>query len=73
MKNVRYEVNETEIEVCDGSVLSYGISCIEKGMEIVSVKDISTDRKAVERLAKTCNNLDLAPSQLEEVAEDFVS
>ncbi|MBR0417482.1 MAG: hypothetical protein IJI56_06720 [Firmicutes bacterium] len=45
----------------------------KKGRTIASVEDISTDRSSVEELARICSKLDLDPSQLKDVAEDFVS
>ena len=71
-KTVYYELNEVRINVNEDVVESYGIDCKEKGRKVASVCDISTDRKAVERLAELCNELDLDPAQLEEVAEDWI-
>jgi hypothetical protein len=72
-KEIRYEVQETELSLGEETVISYGIKCTKKGRTIASVEDISTDRNSVEELARICSKLDLDPSQLKDVAEDFVS
>ena len=68
-KEIRYEVQETELSLGEETV----IKCTKKGRTIASVEDISTDRSSVEELARICSKLDLDPSQLKDVAEDFVS
>ncbi|MBO4819086.1 MAG: hypothetical protein J5528_03000 [Firmicutes bacterium] len=73
MKKIYYEIKETKIDLNEETVTSYGISCKEDGIVISSIDDISTDRDSVGRLAGLCNELELDPLQLEEVAEDFVS
>ena len=73
MRKIHYEIKETKTCVSEETVTSYGISCREDGIVISSIDDISTDRDSVGKLASLCNELDLDPSQLEEVAEDFIS
>ena len=73
MKKVFYEIKETEVKLCEETVTSYGINCREDGKVVSSIDDISTDRDSIKKLANLCNDLELDPSQLEEVAEDFVS
>ena len=72
-KEIRYEVQESRLELGEETVMSYGIKCTKKGRTVASVEDISTDRRSVEELARMCDKLDLDPAQLKDVAEDFVS
>ena len=72
-RKIRYEVREYTMEVNEETVISYGINCVSEGESIAEVADISTDRKAVEELARTCGELELDPSQLKDVAEDFLA
>jgi len=55
--------------------ISYGIAIydIDISTVIASKKDLSSDKKAVERLVNLCNQLKLSPIHLDDVAEDFLA
>lgn len=72
MKTIEYVLNETIITVSDRPAVSYGVSCLRCGTEVESVRDLSTDRALVAELIDSCNEFRLDPSQLEDVAEDFI-
>jgi len=68
-----YEISESEVTVNETTVRSYGISCRRGDEVLFFIDDLSTNRASIEVLAKKCNELQLEPSQLRDVAEDFVS
>ena len=72
MKKNMYYVLPKEMTLCEESYIGYGIATIE-GNEIRElVSDISTNRLTVKYLVDLCNDLDLDPLQINEVAEDFL-
>ncbi len=69
---ITYQVTED-----DDNKASYGIAACDsekfkEGHAITSVRDVTCDRPALERLAETCNRLQLSPIHLHEVVEDFL-
>ena len=72
-KRIRYEIKETAVCIGEEIHTGYGISCLMEGAVVKEIEDLSTDRSSVETLAKACNELELDPIQLEDVAEDFVT
>ena len=46
---------------------TYGISYADK-----EIKDISTEKKKIEKLVSLCNNLSLSPIHINDVIEDFL-
>lgn len=54
-----------------GSYVTYGIEYLGQE-ERVAVSDISLDKDEVQSLADLCNELELDPIHLLDVAEDFV-
>lgn len=72
MEKIIYVVNSTELKLGERVVTSYGISCIQDGDLLVSLTDLSSDRDGVLRLIDRCNELQLDPDQLMDVAEDFI-
>ena len=50
--------------------LQYGIVCEENGREYLTIKDISSDRETVEKLASACNAGELSANQFKDVVED---
>ena len=57
---------------------SYGIAVYADeenngaGAAIMSVHDVTADRKGIEKLISTCNCLELSPLHLQDVIEDFL-
>ena len=67
-----FEVFEEMIEADGvGRYITYGIACVCE-CERSAVSDLSLDRDKVQRLADLCNELQLDPVHLLDVAEDFV-
>ena len=67
-----FEVFEEMIEADGvGRYITYGIACVCEG-ERSAVSDLSLDRDKVQKLADLCNELQLDPVHLLDVAEDFV-
>lgn len=63
-----YYLTKSKISDEDGNIFdTYGISCNE-----ITVEDISTNKNSIERLVGLCNELDLSPTQLNDVVEDFM-
>ncbi len=71
---ITYKLSEESFESDDGdSYISFGVIAeSDKGKIIASVLDLSTERSEVERLISLCNELELDPIHLNDVAEDFV-
>ena len=72
MKSIKYVINETLVTVNEDAVISYGVSCFDNGTEIKKITDLSPVQQDVLSLVENCNELDLDPSQLTDVAEDFI-
>ncbi len=72
-EKIVYEISISKVSVNEETVDSYGICCKKGDETIALVEDISTNKDAVEKLAEICNDLELSPVQLEDVAEDFIS
>lgn len=63
-----YSVNHSTITDENGTKHdTYGISYADK-----EIKDISTEKKKVEKLVSLCNNLSLSPIHINDVIEDFL-
>lgn len=74
MKNVVYEIFDEKITTEDSkSMTSYGIRAVCDGDCVASVSDISTDANILNKMVQRCNTLKLAPEQLNEVVEDFLT
>ena len=75
MKQYDYQVIESFCEAF--GVITYGISaCTTTGGETTvckCIRDISSDRDAIARLAAQCQRLQLDPIHLLDVIEDFLS
>ena len=69
-----YTVIQDQMYLPDtGKYLTYGIHVEgSKGEELLTVSDISTDRKAVEDLAKRCTERQLHPVQMADIIEDLL-
>ena len=69
---IRYVLNE-DCHTVDGKrYIFYGITALEDGRMLLSVRDVSADRTRVEKLIETCNRLGLSPAHLGDVVEDFL-
>ena len=69
---ITYVLTE-DIHTVDGKCyIFYGISALEGGQPRISVRDVCTDRRRVERLVEDCNRLGLSPLHLRDVIEDFL-
>ena len=63
-----YSINQTTIIDENGKTIkTYGISCGNR-----TIKDISTNKKKVERLVELCNKNKLSPIHLDDVIDDFL-
>lgn len=75
MKQYDYQVIESFCE--EFGVTTYGLSVCtvidEQTAPRISIKDISSNRAAVIRLAEQCQRLQLNPIHLPDVIEDFLS
>ena len=72
----RYIVVKNQCLFEGASQIEFGISyvevCDDNIAVLSSVPNLSPDYKAVERLVNFCNDLQLDPAHLHDVAEDFV-
>ncbi len=79
MKNLTYGVTEEIHRVGGETRISYGIAAYadvsENGSAVIvaSVGDVSTQRRPLEKLVEWCNLLELSPTHLSDVVEDFLS
>ena len=73
-KHYTYSVFKEELRSEDlGTYISYGICAKDcNGKILSSVSDISTEYEEVKKLALRCEEGQLDPSQLQDVAEDFL-
>ena len=73
MKHCEYlSKSETIYDEDIGSYVSYGITVRCDGEEILTISDVSTDRKKVERLAELCNDKGLSVCHIYDVIEDIL-
>ena len=72
---ITYGITEEKYTLGDDSRVSYGIAVYDSGIStvIASVRDLSSDREAVEEHVRLCNRLELSPIHLNDVAEDFLA
>lgn len=71
-----YIVIESSGEIMDSCFISYGIALVsvdDLTTVLQTVTDLSLDKEKVRSLVEKCNELQLDPIQLEDVAEDFVA
>ncbi|MBQ6846975.1 MAG: hypothetical protein IJO61_07580 [Oscillospiraceae bacterium] len=54
-------------------ITTYGIAVCSKNDIITAIPDISTSKRKLKKLIRKCNKLKLAPEQLSDVVEDFIS
>ena len=79
IENVTYGVIEETYSIGSNKRTAYGIAAysaaeIDGTSTIVaSVRDISSDRGALEALAERLTCLELSPTHLDEVVEDFLA
>lgn len=72
--NAIYDVFEEDKEILyAGRHATFGIVVCQEnaGQEIARVSDVSTDRSAVERLARQLNRMGVSPVHFMEILEDF--
>ncbi|MBQ5890387.1 MAG: hypothetical protein IIW73_05495 [Clostridia bacterium] len=63
-----YSLTSKIIKIEEKTAVTFGISC-----GTVSIDDISTDRGEMMCLIDKCNQLQLSPTHLFEVVEDFLN
>ncbi|MBO4868762.1 MAG: hypothetical protein J5585_03520 [Clostridia bacterium] len=68
----KYVINETTVRDGDAERTWYGIDVYRGGEKIRSVYDISPDREATGRLARTCSRLGLDLIHFDDVIDDFI-
>lgn len=71
-KSIKYVLLRTIINISDQKAETYGIGCLEDGLLIRRIDDISPDGNVVEKLVSDCNELSLDPLHVEDIAEDYV-
>ena len=77
-RTVTYGLIEEKYLLGANARRSYGIAVYadEKnngaGVAIMSVHDVTADRKGIEKLISTCNRLELSPIHLSDVIDDFL-
>lgn len=64
-----YKVIKDKITVEGKEYTTYGMSYSDD----LCIKDISTDKAAVEKLVTLCNEGELDPNHLYDLAEDFIA
>ena len=73
----KYIVVQSMYKNGDSTRIGFGIAAVEEydGVTTVleSISDISSDIEPIERLVKVCNNLQLEPIHLQDVATDFLA
>ena len=72
MKNNKYSLITSTLVSEGTKVLSYGIYCTKGSRVIASYHDISINKSCVQELVLQCNKLELSPSHLFDVVEDFI-
>lgn len=63
-----YSLTSKIIEIEGKTAVTFGISC-----GTVSIDDVSTDRAEMVNFIDKCNRLELSPTHLFEVVEDFLN
>ena len=70
---LRYEVIRAFYQNPDhGEYIGYGLCVFEKEKPVLKIEDITDREEALSRLAKECTRLQLAPSHLPGIVEDFL-
>ena len=72
---ITYGITEEIYTLGNDRRVSYGIAVYDSGIStvIASIRDLSPDREAVEELVRLCNQFELSPIHLNDVAEDFLA
>ena len=65
-------MNETTVRDGEEERTWYGVDVYRDGEKIRSVCDISPDREATARLARTCSRLGLDVIHFDDVIDDFI-
>lgn len=79
MSNLTYGVTEEIRRIGDDTRISYGIAVYADaeqdgtGTIVASITDICTRRQPLEKLVEWCNLLELSPTHLRDVVDDFLS
>lgn len=79
MSRLRYAIREECCELDKEKRISYGIVAYDNDDEddvptiFASVGNITDDREALARLVELCNSLELSPTHLLDVVEDFLN
>ncbi|MBQ9807043.1 MAG: hypothetical protein IJW49_11150 [Clostridia bacterium] len=79
MSSLTYGVTEEFHRIGSNVRISYGIAVYADAETngtntiIASVYDVSTDRLPLDRLVQWCNLLELSPTHLREVIDDFLA
>ena len=75
MSSIKYSVFESSI-ICNGlAQVTYGISAEDtssRGLPIVCIQDITSDKNSLEHLVDLCNRKNLSLIHLNDVVEDFL-
>ena len=73
----KYIVVQSTYKNADSTRIGFGIAAVEEydGVTTIleSIPDLSSDIEPIERLVKVCNNLQLEPIHLQDVATDFLA
>lgn len=79
MMNVTYAVAEEKYALGEEKRISYGIVAYANAEQdgtatiVTSVRDVTSDKKRLEKLVDDCNRLELSTVHLLDVVEDFLS
>lgn len=79
MMNVTYGVTEEIYSLGISSRTSYGIAAYMDSEEngtatiVTSIHDVTTDKRALDKLVSLCNRLELSTIHLLDVVEDFLA
>ena len=73
MDRTKYSLVVSKVNIDDyGETTTYGIQSTNLENNIV-IKDISTIIDKVKNLIDLCNNLDVSPTILEDILDDYIS
>lgn len=67
-----YVINSCETKINEQSFVRYGISCIDAGSIVKELLDISDNKNKVLDLVNKCNELNLDPQTLKDLAEEYI-
>lgn len=75
MNNIKYFIVKSKVSSGTSSDITYGIAAHDTASPknvIAYIRDITPDKKSLERFVDLCNREDLSPVHLNDAVEDFL-